>query len=207
MSDSLRRIYNSINQSFDIWAISRELRYSRDGGESRAPKTALQAFQIARPFVHKLDWQFQLKMVVSQQGLTTNGESAHWEFFFDLVRCRAKVACEWILSWDEATDDYGQANIQLAVHPFPTADSPIQKEVREGQLLYQQMIGMWEQEYTRSPALPNTFRDTGHALADFIRQGLDTTQADFSLSTGQSPQGQLCWIARTRDTAYYSPFA
>jgi len=207
MSDSIRRIYNSIDRLFDIQAIPKVLRYSRDGGESRTPKTALQAFHLVQPLVRELDWQSQLKMIVSQQGLTANGASAHWEFFFNLVRRRAEVVCEWVLSWDEATDDYGQVNLEIAVNPFPSVNSPIREAVREGKLLYQQMIGMWRQECRRRPTLPNKFRDTEIVLADFVRQGLDTTQVEFSLSTGQSPQGQLCWIAQTRNATYYSPFA
>ena len=207
MSDSLRRIYNSIDRFFDILAISQVLRYSRVGGDSRTPNTAQQAFHSVQPFVRELDWQPQLKMIVSQQGLTADGASAHWEFFFSLVRRRAEVVCEWVLPWDEATDDYGQAHIEIAVNPFPAVNSPIREAVREGKLLYQQMIGMWKQECRHRPTLPNKFRDTKIVLADFVRQGLDTTQVEFSLSTGKSPQGQLCWIAQTRNTKYYSPFA
>jgi hypothetical protein len=206
MSDLLRRIYNSIDRVFDIHAIPKVLRYSRDGGESRTPKTALQAFQLLQPFVRELDSQSQLKMIVSQQGLTANGVSTHWEFFFNLFRRRAEVVCKWVLSWDEAADNHGQANIEIVVNPFPAVNSPIREAVREGKLLHQQMIGMWGQECRRSPTLPNKFRDTDIVLADFVSQGLDTTQ-EFSLSTGQSPKGQLCWIAQTRNTTYYSPFA
>jgi hypothetical protein len=207
MSDSLRRIYNSIDRLFDLPAISQVLRYSRVGGDSRTPNTAQQAFHLVQPFVCQLDWQPQLKMIVSQQGLTADGASAHWEFFFSLVRRRAEVVCEWVLPWDEATDDYGQANIEIAVNPFPAVNSPIREAIREGKLLYQQMTGMWKQECRRRPTLPNKFRDTEIVLADFVRQGLDTTQVEFSLSTGKSPQGQLCWIAQTRNNTYYSPFA
>ena len=207
MSDSLRRIYNSIDRLFDVWAITQELRYSRDGGESRAPKTALQAFQFVQPVILELDRQFQLKMITSQQGLTANGTSAHWEFFFNLFRRRAETVCEWVLSWNEAMDDYGPAKIEITANPFPAVNSPIRTAVREGKLLHQQMIGMWRQECKRRPTLPTQFRDTETVLADFVRQGLDLTQAEFSLYTGQSPEGKLCWIARTRNAAYYSSFA
>lgn len=207
MSDSLRRIYNSIDRLFDIWAITQELRYSREGGESRSPKTALQAFQFVQPVIRELDRQSQLKMITSQQGLSVNGTSTHWEFFFNLFRRRAEVVCEWVLPWNEATDDYGQAKIEISINPFPTVNSPIRTAVREGKLLHQQMIGMWRQECKRRPTLPSHFRDTDIVLADFVRQGLDITQAEFSLSTGHSPQGKLGWIAQTRNAAYYSPFA
>jgi hypothetical protein len=187
MSNSLRRIYNSIDKLFDVSAITQELRYSRDGGEGRTPQTALQAFKFVKPVILELDRQFQLKMVTSQQGLTANGASAHWEFFFNLFRRRAVTVCEWILSWNEAIDDYGQAKIEITVNPFPAVNSPIRSAVREGKLLHRQMIGLWWQECKRRPTLPTQFRDTESALADFVRQGLDITQTEFSLSTGG------CW--------------
>ena len=207
MSDSLRRIYNSIDRLFDVWVIKQELRYSRDGGESRSPKTALQAFQLVQPIIRELDRQSQLKMITSQQGLTANGTSAHWEFFFNLFRRRAETVCEWVLPWNEAIDDYGQAKIEITAKPFPAVNSPICTAVSEGKLLHQQMIGMWRQECQRRPTLPTQFRDTQIVLADFLQQGLDLTQAEFSLYTGQSPQGKLSWIAQTRNAAYYSSFA
>jgi hypothetical protein len=51
MSNSLRRIYNSINRLFDTRAIFQELRYSREGGESCLPKSAFQTFQSLQPVV------------------------------------------------------------------------------------------------------------------------------------------------------------
>jgi hypothetical protein len=68
------------------------------------------------------------------------------------------------------------------------------------------MAGLWLQECSRHPALPTQFRDTDSALADFIRQGLDVTTSAWSLTTGQSPQGRLAWLAQTRITTFYSPF-
>jgi hypothetical protein len=207
MSDSLRRIYNSIDRLFDIRAITQELRYPRDGGESRSPITAQQAFQFVQPVVREIDQQSQLKLITSQQGLTAKGTSAHWEFFFNLLRRRAEIVCAWVLLWDEAIDNYRPAKIELTAQPFPALNSPVRTAVREGKLLHQQMIGMWRQECKRRPTLPTQFRDTDLVLADFVRQGLDISQVEFSLSTGQSSQGKLSWIAQTRNTTYYSPFA
>lgn len=207
MSDSLRRIYNAVDLLFDTRAISQESRYSRVSGESRFPKTALQAFNSIFPIALDLDRQARLKMIVSQQGVNVDGASAHWEFFFDLRQRRAQLVCEWRLLWDEDADDYGSAGIEVAVKPFPPVNSPIRRAVREGKLLHKQTIGMWDQECKRRPDLPNKFRDTKMVVTDFLQQGLDITQVEFSLSTGQSPQGQLSWIAQTRDTAYYCAFA
>jgi hypothetical protein len=207
MANTPRRIYNSIAQVFDIWGLKQPKRISRDLGASPTPITARQAFQRVQPVVHELDWQSQLKMITSPQGLTPYGESAHWEFFFDLVNRRAEAVCEWVLLWDEAADRYGQARIELTATPFPAPNSPIRTAVEEGTLLHQQMTGLWRLECQRRPTLPAQFRDTDIALADFTRQGLDVSLIEFSLSTGQSPQGQLSWIAQTRHKKYYSPLA
>lgn len=207
MTDILRRIFNFNDQLFDVWAIKQELRYSRDGGESRSRETALQAFQLVHPVIRELDRQSQLKMIISQQGLTVNGTSTHWEFFFNLFNWRAETICEWVLPRNEVIDDYGRAKIEITVRPFPAVNSPIRIAVSEGKMLYQQMIGMWSKECKRRPTLPTHFRDTDTVLADFVRKGLDLTQDEFSLSTGQSPQCKLCWIGKTRNAAYYSPFA
>src|SRR5688500_14166749 len=120
---------------------------------------------------------------------------------------RAQLVCEWILPWDDAIDNYGPAGVEIVVKPFPAVDSPVRQMVREGKLLHKQMISMWKQEYKRLPDLPNKFRDTDMVLADFLQQGLDPTQVEFSLRTGQSPQGQMCWMAQSRTATYYSAFA
>lgn len=207
MSDSLRRIFNSIDQHFDLGSIKQEMKSSRELPASTSPVTARQAFQSVQPVIRGLDGQFQLKRITSQHGLTPNGTSAHWEFFFNLVSRQAEAACEWLLLWDETRDDYGHARIELVVTPFPALNSPIRTAVKEGKLLHRQMAGLWLQECRRHPALPIQFRDTDSALTDFIRQGLDVTTSEWSLTTGQSPQGRLSWLAQTRASTYYSPFA
>jgi hypothetical protein len=207
MTDILRRIYNSVDQIFDTRALSQESHFSENGNIPEIPKTALQALNRILPFVTKIDNQARLKLIVSQQGLNLDGTSPHWEFFFDLTRRRAQVNVEWVLSWDKAADGYGPASIKFIVKPFPPVDSPIRQAVREGKLLHRQMIGMWKREYERRPSLPYKFRDSDLVLAHLLQQGLDISQDEFSFSTGQSPQGQIIWIAQTRDTTYYSPFA
>lgn len=206
MSDALRRAYNQIDRLFDFRAITEGSRSSRDGGETRRPVTAAQAFGQIRPFAYEIDRQARLKMIVSQQGVQLDGTSSHWEFFFDLTRRRAKLVCEWILPWDEAMDGFQPARIEIVVTPFPPAGSPIRQAVQEGKLLHRQMRGMWTRELRRLPDLPHKFRDSQIALAGFIQQGLDATQVEFSLSTGQSPDRRICWKAQTRDATYYAPF-
>src|SRR5512144_932564 len=100
MSDTFRRVYNKVDLLFDTRAISQELRYSRDGGGSRLPQTALQAFKTIQLVADELDRQARLKMIVSQQGINTDGTSSHWEFFYDLTQRRAKLNCDWVLPWD-----------------------------------------------------------------------------------------------------------
>ena len=85
-------------------------------------------------------------------------------------------------------------------------DSRLRQLVRDGHLLHEQLIVMWRQEYKRLPNLPSRFRDSDAALADFTQQGLDVTLTEFSLSTGQSPEGSLCWVAQTRNEKYYTAF-
>lgn len=206
MSDALRRMFNAVERLFDTRAILQESRYSRSGGDAGLPVTALHAFKIIEPFALHLDRSARLKMIVSQGGVDARGASAHWEFFFDLVSRRAQLVCEWSLSWDEANDHYTSARVDLFVKPFPPVGSPFHQAVREGKLLHRQLISLWERECKRLPDLPRKFRDTDMALADVSQQGLDTTQMEFSLSTGQSPQGDLCWVARTRSAAYYTRF-
>ena len=205
MSDAFRRIYNAVDRFFYPRAILREDRYSRDGGDSRLPKTAGQALSVIKPLVYEMDRQARLKMIVSQNGVNAEGASAHWEFFFNLTQRSAKVAAEWALSWDEAKDDYGPARIEIVIRPFPPAGSPVRQAVKDGELLHRQMISMWRQECSRSPDLPGRFRDTEEAIRDFLHQGLDIAQVEFSLGTGLSTGGNLAWIAKTRDASYYSP--
>ena len=206
MRDALRRLYNQVDQFFDRRAITKALRYTRPGGTGRVPITAGQAYQVVRPLAQELDRQARLKLIVSQPGVQTDGRSTHWELFFDLTQRRAKAVCEWVLPRDKAMHAYQPSQITIAVTPFPPENSPIRQAVRDGKLLHQQMIGMWRQECRRQPDLPTPFRDSDLAMADFLRQGLDPGQDEFSLSTGISPQGALSWMAQTRHRTYYFAF-
>ena len=206
MSDALRRAYNAVDILFDARAIRQELHFSHELEEVRHPRSAYQAFRSIRPFVNKLDRRARLKMIVSQSGVDADGASAHWEFFFDLVQRRAHLICDWALSWDETKDTFGPAIVEITVRPFPSVDSPIRQLVASGKLLHRQMVGLWRQEYERSPALPKRFRDTDVLLADLKQQGLNVSQTEFSVRTGLSPEGRICWIAQTRKDIYYSAF-
>lgn len=75
-----------------------------------------------------------------------------------------------------------------------------------GVMLHRQLYGLWQQERRRRPDRPMHFLDSDAALSEFTRQGLDITRDEFSLSTGQSPEGCICWIAQARQKVYYAPF-
>lgn len=205
MSDDLRRRYNRVDRLFDWRAIREPVHMTHRAGDTRTPLTALQALKFTRPFATQLDRQARLKLIVAQAGLLSSGASPHWEFFFDLPTRRAKLVCEWFLAWNEASDGYDPAQVTVTVNPFPPPDSPVHQMVQEGKLLHQQLVGMWRQERRRTPDLPTRLYDSDHAMADFIRQGLDPAQEEFSLSTSRSPQGQMSWVAHTRAKSYFSP--
>ena len=50
---------------------------------------------------------------------------------------------------------------------------------------------MWKQERKRRPDLPIKFRDSKLVLADFVRQGLDATQDEFSLNADTKTMEQI----------------
>ena len=206
MITKIRSLYNAIESFFDRLAISRELRFSLPVKSDRQPRTAGQAYKCVLPTAKKLDRLARLNMIVSQQGVDLKGMSPQWEFFFSLPNRRAKLICEWVQPWDEAEDNYSAPRIEATVTPFPPMDSRLRQLVRDGHLLHEQLIVMWRQEYKRLPNLPSRFRDSDAALADFTQQGLDVTLTEFSLSTGQSPEGSLCWVAQTRNEKYYTAF-
>jgi len=206
MIDNFRKFYNSVDRFFDRRAISEKIQLSREIPGDENPKTAGRTFAAILPMVREFDRQAQLKLIVSQQGVDAHGTGSHWEFFFDLPDRRAQLVCDWKLLQDEKTDSYLQPRIEIVVNPFPPVDSPVRGMVRDGQLLQRQLIGMWQQEVKRTPALSHRFRDSDLAIADFSKQGLDPTQSEFSLRTGRSAEGHPGWIAQTGDRSYFAAF-
>jgi hypothetical protein len=167
--------------------------------------TARQALGWILPVVKELESHPILKMMVAPHGLDLAGASAHWEFLFDLENRRAKLVAEWALPWDESSDAFGPAQIQVRVRPFPPADSPIRQMVNTGKMLRLQLVTLWKQELERTPNLPLNFRDSDAALQEFIRKGLDPALTEFSLQTGRSPQGGICWMAQARRKTFTAP--
>jgi len=206
MDKQFRRLYNSIDGFFDRRAILEEVHIAHEIEDEAQPSTARQAFEKIQPFAKKLDRKAQLKMIVSQQGIDREGESNHWEFFFDLVGRKAKLVCEWMLVWDQQKDKFGSSRIETTILPFPSPDSSIRKMVHEGQLLYQQLAIMWRRECERLPSIPDEFRDTREVILALIEQGLDISLTESSLSTGQSPEGIGSWKIQTRNKTFYVPY-
>lgn len=205
MVEQFRRLYNAVGSMLDFQTIAAEIHFSREIKEDAQRQTASQALVHIAPLVKEFDSKAQLKMIVSQSGVDAAGCSAQWEFFYDLVRRKAKLIGVWQLVWDEQKDDFAAAQITVTIQPFPPANSPVRQMVRDGQLLYQQLGGIWKQEYKRTPVLPQTFRDTPAIVPELAEQGLDVSAAEFSLSTAQSRQGQWCWAAQTRSNTFLVP--
>ncbi len=207
MSDFLRRLYNQVDSAFDRRTLEIEQRYSRPGGNAKRPVTAAGAFARVKPLASELDRGALLKSIVSQAGVDRNGASPRWEFAFDLPARRAQLYCVWSLPLEASADDYGPALVEVNTRPFPAPDGPLRLLAREGKLLNRQLAGLWKEELRRNPFLPEPFRDSDAAAADFVSQGLDLEMEEFSLRTGRSPEGAFSWIAETRYETYFAVLA
>jgi hypothetical protein len=204
MSEIVRRLYNRIDRFFDRQSLTQELRSSRELKEGNNPQTARPVFERVWQAAQELDRKACLKMIVSPGGVDQAGASARWEFFFDLPRRRAKLECNWFLPWVTERDSFGSAHLELIARPFPPVNSPLRQMVNEGTLLYRQLAGFWEEERRRSPDLPLHFRNSDEVIVALIQQGLNLLEDEFSLGTGQSPQGSLAWVAQTRGRDFYT---
>jgi hypothetical protein len=204
MSNALRRLYNRVDRFFDRRTLTQELRSSHELKGSNEPQTARQVFEVAWQAAQELDREACLKLIVSPQGVDQQGASAHWEFFFDLPQRRAKLEGNWFLPWEDERQGFGFARFDLIARPFPAANSLLRQMVNEGKLLHRQLAGFWEEERRRSPDLPLHFRNSDEAIIELMRQGLDLLQDEFSLGTGQSPEGSLAWVAQTRKREFYA---
>jgi hypothetical protein len=182
------------------------VRLARSLGPLNTPATAYQAFAMVLPVVREVDLDARLKRITASENLDAQGRASRWEFFFDLPSRRAKLQCDWLLPWDEQTDDFAHARLEGMVRPFPPTDSVFYVMVAEGKLLHRQIVGLWNQEYQRSPNLPFHFRDSDEVIAELARQGLDISGSDFSLTTeavhGQPPN----WVAQTRSQTWRTRF-
>jgi len=204
VSDYLRRIYNKVARRLDRQALLQEKRFLHEVGDPGSFKSASRAFSLVFPFVREIDSSAKLKMMVAPEGTDGVGAAFRWEFFFDLPRRRAQVEAKWFLRWDETLDGFGAARIEIIARPFPPMNSVFRTMVENGQLLYPQLRGLWQQERRRVVDLPHSFRDSDIALAELVRQGLKPSDAEFSLGTGTGPEGRPAWIAQTRTQSFYT---
>lgn len=115
MLEPLRRLYNTVDRFFDRRALTQELHFSRDLKESNQV-TARHAFQVALQAAQQLDRGACLKLIAGH-AVNHDGTSSRWEFFFDLPARRAKLACDWALTWDAAADDFGPARLEIMALP------------------------------------------------------------------------------------------
>ena len=202
MIETLRRLYNAVDRLFDHGALKQEVQTSRDLIESH-PVTARNAFEVVWQAARQLDHNPHLKLIVGHE-VNPDGTARRWEFFFDLPTRRAKLACDWSLTWDASKDGFGRGRLIITAQPFPPAESIYYQIVRDGKLLHRQLIGLWNQELRRSPKLPLRFKDSSDVMAEFLQQGLDPAEAEFSFGTVQRSTGRPGWMARTRDNHTFS---
>ncbi len=198
MIDKLRKIYNKIDTIFDRSALESEINRSYRLRAENKPVTAKTAFRLALLEAKRLDKHAALKMIVAPDGVDPTGKAIRWEFFFDLIQQRAKLICEWFLSWDAEADSFGPPQLVVKANPFPPADSPLHQLVSEGKLLHRQLNGFWQQERRRQPDLPHQFRDSDEALAALIRQGLSFDQEVTLSTTEHSSENESYWVAKSR---------
>jgi hypothetical protein len=195
MSDAIRRVYNRIDQWLDRRALRKEVRETRSLGGAAAPMTAAAVLNVVRPVAVEHDPAALLKMIAAPEGTNRSGEAARWELFFDLPARVAKLECVWRLPWDAVRDE------------FPPPGNVLRQLVDGGKLLYAQLRGQWQAEVARTPALPASMRDSGLALSDAIAAGLVVDDEEFSVATGQGPDGQPAWIVAGRARRYFSRLA
>lgn len=207
MTDTVRRVYNVVDTLFDRHALTEELRVSRSGGSTNKPLTASPAFDLSLSIAREFDRGARLKLIASPDGVAQDGTSRRWEFFFDLPKRRAKMECDWYLPWDEATDDFGVARIDASVNPFPPRDSILRQMAREGKLLHQQLIGVWNEERQRKADLPHRFRDSDEIMLEFAQRGLDVTETEAILLAECKKGDPPYWVAQTKDVVFRTRFA
>lgn len=207
LTENLRRVYNAVEAFFDRQASLTEARLERPGGSQNKPLTARAAFAICLPLAKEFDRGARLKLIVAPDGaIEPDGASMRWEFFFDLPKRRGQMNCTWFLTWDESADDFGASRIEATVKPFPPEDSLLRRMVKDGQLLYSQLKGLWREERQRKPDLPHRFRDSDEVMQEFAHKGLDLSHTEVTL-VAECKQGERpLWVAQGRDASLRARF-
>ncbi|MDJ0832539.1 MAG: hypothetical protein QNJ69_03390 [Gammaproteobacteria bacterium] len=203
MIKDIRRLYNKLGQAFDRQSLVSEEKSVHQLEDINDPLSAGQAFALVLPFARKLDRNPRLKLITAADGINIDGKASRWEFFFDLPGRRAKLECDWLLTWDDSADAFQGAQIEVRVQPFPPADNKLRQMVDQGGLLYQQLEGLWKQERKRTPDLPDKFRDSDIVIGELITQNKNLLDQELSLATGLNPQGRPCWLAQSRSDTFH----
>ncbi len=201
--NDIRRLYNALGQSFDRQVLDQAVHASHRIENSSTPVSAGQAFSLVLAEAKNMDTKARLKLISAADGVQADGRATRWEFFFDLPRRRAKLECAWFLVWDKRADAFVATQVEVRAQPFPASDNKLRQLVDEGELLYQQLRGLWQQERKRTPDLPHKFRDSDAVIRELAELDNNLLNHELSLSTGLNPQGKPCWVARTRSDNFY----
>jgi len=205
--DGLRCFYNSVEAFFDRHSLLEEVYLSRTIESQNKPVTARKAFLPCLSIAREFDRGAQLKLIVCpNDNIEQNGTSRQWEFFYDLPKLHAKMNCVWLLTWNEDADSFDTIDIEVVTRPFPPHDSPLRKLVKEGKILYRQLIGMWDAEYKRMANLPHHFRDSDDVMREFTQKGLNLTETKVTLIAEGNKGKQPIWKADTGETPFSTRF-
>ena len=149
----------------------------------RGPLTAREALNAILPAVRDIDQEFKLTRIGSQEGITPEGGSYGWDFFFEFPRRRGFGDFDvHLCPGDE--DDEGPWCLDMRVRPLRPSEAA-------------------------APALPLEFRDSAQAVHALTAQGVDFIAGDshMTLSTKALPNGRLVWHTISWDKPYDTPFA
>ena len=199
----LRALYNSVDAWFDRRALVASMDANINIPSVTKPQTAAAALSVCRPHVAMVEGNARLKGIVCNQGdLSADGRSHHWEYFFDLPLRRGKLVCTF-----NVPEDGQAAQVILQASPFPAPDSALREQVKSGDILHRQLIGLWQRELRRRPILPQSFRDSDVAVHDFLQQGADLSQEPFVLLTEYDSYGHHHWILEGRERRLETDFS
>jgi hypothetical protein len=172
------------------------------------PLTAYQAFQVAQPAAMQYDPQARLALVASDEDISSEGDSRHWSFYFDLSHQRAQAIIQ--VTSDPEAERLGQMRVLLIeqVRPFPEPGSQMAVWLQEGTVSQEFVTEQWHAHLANRPALPIPFRDSPEAVRALSEQGVDFITGDTSmvLSGEVLPTGEAVWRIVAYDVEYQTPF-
>jgi len=206
LGNTLRRLYNSVENRMDKRVLNQDVRTVHKLSGGRVPLTACESLTKVWPIVQEMDEAAHLKSVSTPNGVDAQGRSSRWNFHFELHNRRARLQCCWLLPWSEAKEEYGLPILDARAKPFPPEDSVYRQMVSQGKMLCRELTELWLQERKRRPDLPLNFRDSDIVIRELIQKGLDIAANRFTLSSCKTSTGQLSWLAKVEDYAFYTEF-